>query len=152
MTGEGTPGVPLHLVKLCVGIDSVDQLRDWQKRRGVKSAAGVPVVVHYTRNRPRRRAELLDGGSLYWVIRGAIRVRNRLIAVERVERRDGSRGCALVLEARPVETRPKRHRPIRGWRYLAADRAPPDLDRAAGGQADGLPASLAAELRELGLI
>ena len=146
----------LHLVKLCVGVETVGQLRDWQKRRGVICQAGYPVVVHYTRNRPRRWAKLVDGGSLYWVIKGSIVVRNPIVAVERVERQDSRKTCALVLRAEPVETLPKRHRPIQGWRYLAAENAPPDrqADRTAGDYAADakVPPSLAAELRALGLI
>lgn len=146
----------LHLVKLCVGVETIQGLRDWQKRRGVICEAGYPVVVHYTRNRPTRWAELVDGGSLYWVIKGSILVRNPIVAVERVEREESRKTCALVLKAEPVETLPKRHRPIQGWRYLAAENAPPD--RTAGDFAGDLagdlkvPPGLAAELRALGLI
>ncbi len=142
----------LHLVKLCFGVESIGQLRDWQKRRGVICQAGYPVVVHYTRNRPRRWAELVDGGSLYWVIKGAILVRNPIVAVEKVEREESRKTCALVLKAEPIETLAKRHRPIQGWRYLAAENAPPDrkADRTAG--EFKVPPSLAAELRALGLI
>ena len=142
----------LHLVKLCVGVETIGQLRDWQKRRGVMSEAGYPVVVHYTRNRPKRWAELVDGGSLYWVIKGSILVRNPIIAVQRDEREESRKPCALVLRAEPVETLPKRHRPIQGWRYLAVENAPPDRDPGDAGGDFAAPSALAAELRSLGLI
>ena len=142
----------LHLVKLCVGIETIGQLRDWQKRRGVICEAGYPVVVHYTRNRPKRWAELVDGGSLYWVIKGSILVRNPIVAVETVERGEDRKRCALVLKAKPVETLAKKHRPIQGWRYLAAENAPPDRSSGAEGGAFKVPPGLAAELRSLGLI
>jgi hypothetical protein len=144
--------VALHLVKLCVGAQSIQDLRDWQKRRGVLCEAGYPIVVHYTRNRPKRWAELVDGGSLYWVIKGSILVRNPIVAVETVEREEDGKRCALVLKAEPVETLPKRHRPIQGWRYFASENAPPD--RSAGVESGDfkVPPALAAELRSLGLI
>lgn len=114
--------------------------------------AGYPVVVHYTRNRPRRWAELVDGGSLYWVIKGAILVRNPIVAVEKVEREESRKTCALVLKAEPIETLAKRHRPIQGWRYLAAENAPPDRKADPTAGEFKVPPSLAAELRALGLI
>ena len=140
------------MVKLCVGAESIQDLRDWQKRRGVMCEAGYPVVVHYTRNRPKRWAELVDGGSLYWVIKGAIVVRNPIVAVETVEPQEDRKTCALILRAEPIETMVRKHRPIQGWRYFAAENAPPDRCSDAGGYDMKAPSTLAAELRELGLI
>ncbi len=144
----------LHLLKLCVGADSLDQVKRWQDRRGIRRpdlAHGGKIVVHVTRNMPRRAAAVLDGGSLYWVVRGRIACRNPIVALEEIEGEDGKRRCAIVLAAGPVPVVPRRHRPFQGWRYFAAEAAPPDVEFLQG-DTDGMPADMAAELRELGLI
>lgn len=142
----------LHLLKMCVGVETIQQLRDWQERRGVMTEAGYPVVTHFTRNRPQRDQELLDGGSLYWIIKGSIIVRNRIVGLEKVEKEGARKKCAIVLQAEPVETIPQRHRPIQGWRYFTSDRAPADLSSRALDKTLKVPESMAAELRSLGLI
>lgn len=144
----------LHLLKLCVGVDSLDELKSWQVRRGhlrPDLAHAGKVVAHVTRNMPRQAAEVLDGGSLYWVVRGRIACRNPIVALEEVEGDDGKRRCAIVMAAGPVPVIPRRHRPFQGWRYFAADAAPADLNILKG-DTGGLPPELAADLRELGLI
>jgi hypothetical protein len=142
----------LHLVKLAVGIDDVAHLAAVQKRRLEEAAAsGQPArLYHVTRNVPRRADELLEGGSIYWVIKGRIRVRQRLLAIEADTDSEGRRFCRLVLDPQRVETQAWPHRAIQGWRYLPADSAPPDLNRAL--VEDHLPPEMAAELRELGLL
>ncbi len=144
----------LHILKLCVGVDSLGDLRRWQQRRGLHRAdlghAG-KVVVHVTRNMPRQAADVLDGGSLYWVVRGRIACRNPILALEEIEGEDGKRRCAIVMAAGPVQVVPRRHRPFQGWRYFDAAAAPPDVELLNGNVGD-LPAELAADLQELGLL
>lgn len=142
----------LNLVKLAVGIDDVDHLARVQQRRRVESArsAGNERLWHVTRNTPRRADELLDGGSIYWVIKGRIRVRQRLLAIETDVDEEGRRFCRLVLDPVLVETEPVAHRAIQGWRYLPAADAPADQRKDAAGK--DLPAGLAEELRALGLL
>lgn len=143
--------MPLNLVKLAVGIDDVDHLARAQQRRraeAIRSGQGER-LWHVTRNTPRRAEELLDGGSIYWVIKGRIRVRQRLLAIETDIDDEGRRFCRLGLDPSLVETKPLAHRAIQGWRYLPAAEAP--ADRHAGAGAD-LPAGLAEELRDLGLL
>jgi hypothetical protein len=146
----------LHLLKLAVGIESVAHLARVQKaRRAERRAAGERAITwHFTRNFPRRAKEVLDGGSMYWVIRGEIVARQRIVALEERRRTDGRKRCAIGLEARIVRTEPVAHRAIQGWRYLGPGDAPPDLGaaptRAKG--AERLPDGMARELRELGLL
>lgn len=142
----------LHLVKLAVGIDDAAHLAAVQDRRLADAAAASEEarLFHVTRNVPRRSAELLDGGSIYWVIKGRIRIRQRLLDIEADTDSEGRRFCRLVLDPKRVETQAWQHRAIQGWRYLPADSAPPDLIRGEGG--DSLPPEMAAELRELGLL
>jgi hypothetical protein len=138
--------MPLHLLKLCVGVDDVDQLRrsqDARTRRGER-------LVHVTRNRPRRDTEVLDGGSLYWVIRRIVAVRQQIIGLEEVNGSDGIRRCAIILHPDLVLTMPQPRRPHQGWRYLEDDVAPADAPK--GGPAADFPSDMAAELRELGLL
>lgn len=136
--------MPLHLIKLCVGADSVEDLADWQRRR---FPGGRP--RHVTRMRPRREAEVLAGGSLYWVIRGITLVRQRILALEAVE--DGEvRRCALALDPALVRVEPRPRAPFQGWRYLEAKDAPPDLPEAAAAE-PALPPRLQHALAEMGV-
>ncbi len=142
----------LHLLKLCVGIDSPEQLEEHVLQRLARlRSQGEPVeVTHTTRMIPRRKAELLDGGSLYWVIRGSIQVRQRLLDIRPFRDEAGIRRCHLVLESAWVQTMSQPRRPFQGWRYLGPDDAPADL---AGGATDqNMPATLRRELAEMGLL
>ena len=141
----------LHLIKLCVGIDSYDHLVDWQKRKGVVGADGIKRSFHVTRNRPKRADELLDGGSLYWVIRGSILARNPIIGLENVEAENGKTKCRIVLASGPIRTLPKKHRIFQGWRYFDGERAPVDMSSVKG-DLGKLPDQMADELANLGLI
>jgi len=149
--------MPLHLKKLCVGIDSVEQLAAYQKRRRAElEAAGLPPHGrHVTRNFPRRVSEILDGGgegSLFWVIKREIRVRQRLHAIEEVADRDGRPACALVLESELIRVAPTPHRPFQGWRYLPQADAPADLPAGAVDETGEMPPEMRRELKALGLI
>lgn len=143
----------LHLIKLCVGTESIEDLRQWQSGRAAERLAeGLdPRPRHVTRMWPRRAAELKAGGSLYWVIRGLIQVRQRIADLEEVTGEDGVRRCAIVLEPALIPTALRPRRPFQGWRYLAAADAPPDLGGAAG-QEPGLPPGLREALSEFGVL
>ena len=142
----------LHIVKLSVGIETVEQLEAVQARRLAEAqAAGRPVeLLHRTLQRPRRDAEVLAGGSLYWVIRGAIRARQRIRRIDDLVPPQDGKKVAFVLAPELVRTEPWGRRPHQGWRYLAPKDAPPDLPP--GGAADEAPPEMLAELRALGLI
>lgn len=137
----------LHLIKLSVGSESVESLRRWQARR--RRLAGR--VFHQTRMTPRRAAELLDGGSIYWVIRGVIQARQRLVGIEPIVDEEGRPSTILVLGPDLVRTLPVPHRPFQGWRYLRPEDAPADLAEVASGGSE-MPAEMVAELRSLGLL
>jgi hypothetical protein len=142
----------LHLIKLCVGCDSVKDLEAWirQKLKARKPGAKRE-HIHTTRMAPKRADELLDGGSLYWVIRGQILCRQRLRAVRPFVDREGIGRCRLVLEPKVILVEPRPYRAFQGWRYLAPADAPRDLDRAAPG-AKNMPEDMRRELRQLGLL
>lgn len=143
----------LHLIKLCVGIDSIEELADWQQARVAeqKRAGLQPRIVHTTFQMPKRDAELLDGGSLYWVIRGTVQVRQRLLGLEAGSRPDGRAACHILLDPELVAVRPVPRRAFQGWRYLAAADAPPDLS-AVGVDGDDMPDAMRRELAALGLL
>ena len=134
--------MPLHLIKLCVGCDTVEELRAWRARH---YATGEANRVH-TRQTPKRAAEIVDGGSLYWVMKGAVLIRQRVLAIETLGEGQASR-CEIVLDPDIVHTAPQPRRACQGWRYFEAKDAPPDLAQAAGGD---MPQDLARELREIG--
>ena len=141
----------LHLIKLCVGADSIDALAEWQEKRlaQAKRKRKPLELMHVTRQTPRRADELLKGGSLYWVIKGQIAVRQRLIELRPVHR-EGIPHCGLVYDPRLVRVERRFHRPFQGWRYLSPKDAPPDLK----GRARDIKMSdhLRAQLTELGLL
>jgi hypothetical protein len=142
---------PLHLLKMAVGVASLDELRRARVQR-IKQLGGSWV---YTRNRPRRAEAVLAGGSLYWVIRGRIRVRQRVTGLQSERDDKGRAYCLIAVDPELVPTLERPWRPFQGWRYLAAADAPPDLTAAAGlpGAAAGaMPDRLRAELRALGLL
>ena len=143
----------LHLIKLCVGVDSIAHLCELQGARlkRERAAGRVPELRHRTRQMPRRRDALLDGGSIYWVIKGAVQVRQRLLNLRAVQDDEGVRRCDLVLDPALVPTRPQPRRAFQGWRYLEVADAPGDLDMSAAGLAD-MPPDMRAALTELGLI
>jgi hypothetical protein len=141
----------LHLLRPAAGTASLAELRGYQAERWNGAPGTFPEPYASTRNRPTRAAELLDGGSLYWVIKGRIQARQRLAAIEEATSPERGRFWLIRLEGPLIETLPVPHRPFQGWRYLPAERAPPDLDRVGAGAAD-MPAALAAELRKLGLL
>lgn len=150
------PAEPLHLLKLCVGADTVEDLSVWQaQRRSDRSAAGLdPRPRHTTRMWPRRASELLAGGSLYWVIRGVLCARQTIADLQPVVGADGIRRCDIVLEHEIVPVAPRPRRAFQGWRYLTAADAPMDLSAlaAAPGSHRDLPPELAASLAEYGVV
>jgi hypothetical protein len=143
----------LHLMKLAVGVESVDQMATWQRRRLVemRTTQKDANLFHVTRNRPKRAEELAAGGSIYWVIKRRILVRQRLLDFEATVNREGRKACRMMLDPKLERTVPRRQRPFQGWRYLAGTDAPPDLT-VTGGLYEDLPVELAEELRDLGIL
>ncbi|MDO1583732.1 DUF1489 family protein [Rhizobium oryzicola] len=143
----------LHLIKLCVGADSIQDLREWVADRCMTAmAAGLePHSVHTTRMVPKRIEELLDGGSLYWVIKGQVSARQSLIDIKTYTGSDGIGRCELILGPEVIETAPQPKRPFQGWRYLKPEDAPRDLG-SIGEDITEIPEHLRRELAELGLL
>ncbi|MEL6980285.1 MAG: DUF1489 domain-containing protein [Pseudomonadota bacterium] len=141
-----TPAGPgaLNLVKLCVGADGPADLRAWHQARAAASGPGW-TPRHTTRMQPKRAAELLEGGSLYWVFRGVVLARQHLLAIEPNRGADGVSRHDLVLAPTLIATRPQPRRPFQGWRYLPGADAPADAATRAEA-ADGAP--LPPELEE----
>ncbi len=146
--GTGKTMAGLHLLKLSVGTESVDQLRDWQRRRSQQRGDGK--YFHITRMWPKRETELLDGGSIYWVIQRVIQARQRIVGLEERIGEDGIRRCALMLDEEVIRTEAVPRRPFQGWRYLEGADAPADLAPARQGE-DDLPPSLLAALSDIGV-
>ena len=142
----------LHLLKLCVGCEAVEDLISWQaERMAERRAAGDdPLPFHVTRMWPKRQAELTDGGSLYWVIKGFVLCRQRILGLEPRLGADGIARCAIRLDPAVVRTLPQPRRPFQGWRYLRPEDAPRDL--AAATALPDLPHRLVAGLAALGVL
>lgn len=143
---------PLHLLKLCVGCDGIEDLAAWQAARAAEAAeAGRDArPVHVTRMWPRRDGELLAGGSLYWVIRGLVLVRQQVLGLERQRGEDGIERCAVRLDPELVRTVPQPRRAFQGWRYLRPEDAPRDI--ATGSVPADLPPQLVAGLALVGVL
>ena len=145
--------MPLNLLKLCVGCDSVKDLEDWIKLRlkEKRKKGEKPEHIHTTRMVPKRADELTDGGSLFWVIKGEILCRERLLAIRPFTDKDGIGRCRLVMDGKAHLVQPRPFRAFQGWRYLEAPDAPKDagvVDVAA----DDMPRRMREDLRELRLI
>ena len=138
----------LHLMKLSVGTTGLKDLARWQAGRG-RGPDGLP--RHVTRMWPKREAELLDGGSIYWSIKGVVLCRQRLLRLDEVRGTDGIARCALVLDPELVRVTPTPRRPFQGWRYLPATDAPRDL-AAFREDEDDLPPKLSMALAEFGVV
>ena len=135
----------VHLKKLSVGSQSLENLRVWQALRLSETGR----LIHVTRNRPRRAAEILDGGSIYWIIRGVMSARQNIIDLADVQRADGQVVCGLVLSPDLVATVPTKMRIFQGWRYLETEDAPADMNDPVD---ESMPPALVVELRELGVL
>jgi hypothetical protein len=145
--------MPLHILKLCVGCDSIEDLDDWIKLRlrEARRAGKQPEHFHTTRMIPKRVDEILDGGSLYWVVRGNVQVRQRILDVRPFRDKDGIKRCRLVLEPKTMATEWQPRRAFQGWRYLKPEDAPRDLSDARAGLIK-LPPELRRDLADLGLL
>lgn len=139
----------VNLIKLSVGSETIDDLAAWQATKRAQSAEGLP--RHVTRMWPKREAEILNGGSIFWVIKGVIQCRQKIIRLDEVIGADGIRRCAIVSEPEIIRTQTSLKRPFQGWRYLKAEDAPPDLP--AGRTAEEpLPVELNKALAEIGVL
>ena len=143
----------VHLIKLCVGVEAVEELATWQAERlkRLKRARKTVELCHRTMQMPRRREEVLDDGSLYWVIKGFVLVRQRVLDLRPDTKEDGTACCGIVLDKELAATRAHPRRAFQGWRYLEAQDAPKDagvIDAAA----DDMPRRMREDLRELRLI
>lgn len=139
----------IHLIKLSVGSDSVDEIEDWQRFRSKQRINGQ--YYHLTRMWPKREDELLNGGSIYWVVKGLVQVRQRILGLEEIIGDDGIRRCAILLDPDLVRTTTAPKRPFQGWRYLKPEDAPADLGTARAND-DALPPELAGALAEIGVL
>jgi hypothetical protein len=146
--------MPIHLVKLAVGCESVKELklRVTERVQTAKKRGLPPHHIHITRMMPKRADELLAGGSLYWVIRGEIAAREKIIGIEPFRDRDGIGRCRLVMQPKVVAVLPRPMRAFQGWRYFTEDAAPPDLGKAAAASVASMPEPMRRELRDLGLL
>jgi len=135
----------VHLIKLCVGAESITDLAEWQAERlAEKKRARQPQeILHITRSTPARAQDVLSGGSLYWVIKGYVCARQRITELRPVTK-NGQPHCALVLDPEIIRVAPRAHRPFQGWRYLDASAAPADLSSSTADMSEKLQRELAA--------
>lgn len=145
--------MPLHMLKLCVGCDSIEDLVEWRDEdAAIKRRFGLPVEqYHTTRMFPKRETDILDGGSLYWVIKGNVQCRQKIIDLRPTTGADGISRCNIVLDHQVVPTHWQPRRAFQGWRYLEAKDAPDDLKEGQSGLLQ-MPGELRKELAALGLL
>ena len=138
---------------MSVGIENIQQLERKQEQHlsDFKSRGETSELIHITRNTPRRAAEVLEGGSIYWVIKRSIQVRQLIIDIRHSEIIKGKKSCALILKPELIRTEIRKIRAFQGWRYFSVDDAPEDL-RAPTTSGDDVPIALVDELKLLGLI
>ena len=143
----------MNLIKLCVGADSVDDLRAWiDYRVAQRRANGQPgEQFHTTRMYPKRAEEIIGKGSMYWVIKGRVQCLQPIVDIRPFVDAEGIKRCDIVLEPITILTRHVPKRPFQGWRYLKPEDAPADLSMTLDDSPE-MPAEMRAELSELGLI
>jgi len=139
----------LHLIKLSVGTESVETLAAWHQTKRAQAPDGHP--RHVTRMWPKREAELVDGGSIFWVIKGFIQARQKILRLDEVIGQDGIRRCAIVLDHELIKTTAAQKRPFQGWRYLNDVDAPRDLPSGRETEPE-LPADLQQSLADIGIL
>ncbi|MGH1355838.1 MAG: DUF1489 family protein [Thalassovita sp.] len=139
----------MNLIKLSVGTETVETLTAWQQLPQAQGPDGLP--RHVTRMWPKREPEILAGGSIYWVIKGVIQCRQRVLRMDEVIGSDGIRRCAIVLDRELHRTAQAQRRPFQGWRYLKPEDSPPDLPPGREAE-DALPPELSAALSEIGVL
>jgi hypothetical protein len=138
----------VNLLKLSVGIDSVEHLQTYRAR--IRKEGGPKQPRHITRMWPRREAELLNGGSIYWVIKGVILCRQKVLRLDEVIGEDGIRRCAIVMDPEIIRTQNVVRRPFQGWRYMDVADCPADLAKGNSAQ-DDLPPELMTALADIGV-
>jgi hypothetical protein len=138
----------INILKLSVGSESVADHADWQLSQRHRWPEGR--AIHVTRMFPKREAEVLNGGSLFWVIKGLVQCRQKILGLEQVTGGDGISRCALILDSEIIRTETAPRRPFQGWRYLEPSDSPADLARGREHE-QALPAALAQALAEIGL-
>ena len=139
----------IHILKLSVGTEDVADLAAWYASPRAQTADGLP--RHITRMWPKREAEVTNGGSIYWIIKGVLTCRQRIIRFDEVTGADGIKRCAIVMDPTLVRVSPVQRQPFQGWRYLNPSDAPPDLTAARAGD-DVLPVELSAALADIGVL
>ncbi|WP_092368779.1 DUF1489 family protein [Cribrihabitans marinus] len=139
----------VNLIKLSVGTETVESLAMWQETRRAQTEDGLP--RHVTRMWPKQEARILNGGSIYWVIKGSVQCRQRILRLDEVIGQDGIRRCAIVLDPELHRTQTALKRPFQGWRYLEPGDSPRDLPRARADE-DALPDDLSRALAEIGVL
>ncbi|MBX2805668.1 MAG: DUF1489 domain-containing protein [Hyphomicrobiales bacterium] len=144
----------MHLIKLCVGVDTLDELRAYQTLRLENARKlGVPEeLVHRTRQMPKKHRDIEDSGSLYWVIKGAIRARQKILQLRPEEDSEGKSLCCIVFDHALIDTRAQPRRPFQGWRYLHPNDAPADLSDDESAAAGNISSEMRAALEELALL
>jgi hypothetical protein len=138
--------MPLNLLKLCVGVSEIEELESWVR----ESRRGRDTLDHVTRMFPKRKDEILPGGSLYWVIRGMVLCRQPIAALEEVTGAVGIARCRILFKPQIIPVRPVPKRAFQGWRYLEESDSPPDLPKTM--KVEGMPERMRRDLAELGLL
>jgi hypothetical protein len=146
---HNTLATKLHLQKLSVGTENVADLAAWQASKRAQAPDGLP--RHVTRMWPKRAEELLSGGSIYWVVKGSLLCRQRIVRLDEYISADGIRRCAIVIDPQLIRVVPSLKRPFQGWRYLKPEDAPRDLPVGRENE-EALPPSLSAALAEIGIL
>ena len=137
-----------NLKKLAVGIDTVENLKIRQKIIFNEYNK----IIHVTRNVPKKKDDLIKKGSMYWVIKRRVLVRQKIKNISLIIRNDGSKGCEIELDSELIKVIPTSMRPFQGWRYYNSEEVPSDLTLDLNNDnEEALTDELNAELIKLGL-
>ncbi len=145
----------LHLLRTGVGIDSVRHIRERQRHYAIflNDNSDERVGFIHTRFQPKKSNDILKtNGSVYWIIKGYIQCRQRIVGFEEDTEDDGKKFCRILLDPEVIRTESRRHRHIQGWRYLKENDAPKDMDTGIDDGIEDMPEHMIKELQKLGLI
>ncbi len=144
----------INLIKLCVGAENVSDLYNWQKNRIIPKKIGntkSSATFLVTRMRPKRETEILNGGSIFWVFRGLILARQKILGIDKYIEEDSVLRCKIILDREIILTEPHQKKPFQGWRYLNQKDTPKDREIFSNTKTQ-LPLKIEKELSLIGIL
>ena len=142
-----------NFLRTGVGVESIEHLYEIQHGHRQIKFNGENHAYLFTRRTPTRANDLINGGSVYWIIKRQICARQTIADIQTLKDEDDKPFCHVIMNQQIYLTQPVAHKHIQGWRYLSPEKAPKDIGLfTPNNRPDDIPPELAAELAEAGLL